>query len=192
MKKILRLPIFILVTCGLMSCGVAKRTVKEPAAGNHSRKAKSKSQSHKPESHSLPPPAYATSAYSVSKYKEIEVSLRQAYRDWEGTPYVWGGESPAGVDCSGFMQLLFRQYFGVKLPRTTRQQLYAGKFVQRNDLKSGDLVFFDTGAKELHVGVIVDGSNFLNASTSQGVTISSLQDQYWNSHYMTARRVMEF
>jgi lipoprotein Spr len=191
-----------------MGCGTAKRTLRPSSkAAVHSSEDHAHHRSHPShhvsphssdtgndahdnhtaDSHSSPSPAYA-----VSKYAEVKVSLQQAYRDWKGTNYVWGGETHAGIDCSGLIQIIFKRYFGVKLPRNTKRQLYRGKFVHRSDLKSGDLVFFHTGHKELHVGIIVTGNQFLHASVSQGVTISSLKDRYWKSHYMTARRVLQF
>jgi cell wall-associated NlpC family hydrolase len=162
--------------CLLISCGIAKQAVHPSLPLPHRSKPSSSSPS---------------AASSISKYAEVKVSLRQAYRDWKGTPYLWGGESHSGVDCSGLMQRIFKRYFGVDLPRTTKRQLYTGTAVSRKELKSGDLVFFNTGRKELHVGVIVKGDKFLHASVSQGVTISSLRNHYWKSHYMTARRVMQ-
>jgi cell wall-associated NlpC family hydrolase len=175
--KISYLIIVASTACLLISCGVAKRTVRQSPPPPHPSESS---------------PSSLPSASSVSKYAEVKVSLRQAYRDWKGTPYVWGGESHRGIDCSGLMQFIFKSYFGVDLPRTTKRQLYTGVTVPREDLKSGDLVFFNTGHKELHVGVIVGRKKFLHASVSQGVMISSLKEQYWKSHYMSARRVMQF
>ncbi|HYW34793.1 MAG TPA: NlpC/P60 family protein [Balneolaceae bacterium] len=181
MVKTWHIPTLLLTVALMMSCGVAKRTVRQSPPTPHP--------SHRPKpSHRSSPPA----TISVSKYNEVKASLKQAYRDWKGTPYKWGGESHHGIDCSGFTQLVFKRYFGVDLPRTTRRQLYAGSKVSRQNLKSGDLVFFKTGRKRLHVGIIVKGKKFLQASVSQGVIISSLKKHYWESHYLTARQVMHF
>ncbi len=160
----------------MMGCGVSERTMQptpreEPARGGSSS--------------NMPSPL------SVSKKEEVQVSLEQAYRDWQGTPYVLGGSSARGIDCSAFMQILFDDYFGIDIPRNTKRQLYAGSGVRRGALTTGDLVFFKTGRKTLHVGVIVEDEEFLHASTSQGVTTSSLDDRYWRSRYLAGRRVME-
>jgi cell wall-associated NlpC family hydrolase len=192
MMKISCVVMLIFTTGFLMSCGVASRQVVKkssvpPAFPSKPTISSASESSTRHNSHSSLPPLI-----KVSKYEEVKVSLQQAYRDWKGTPYVWGGESLRGVDCSGFVQLIFKQYFGVKLPRSTKRQLYTGITVSRKNLKSGDLVFFKTGRKELHVGIFIHHDKFLNASVSEGVTISSLQDIYWKSHYMTARRVLQF
>lgn len=126
----------------------------------------------------------------VSPVAEMRASLEQAHRDWKGTPYVLGGASQAGVDCSRFVSIVFDRYFGEDLPNNTRTQLNAGRGIRRNELRTGDLVFFRTGRQTLHVGIMVEGDEFLHASTSQGVTMSSLSDDYWSSRYLAARRVM--
>lgn len=120
----------------------------------------------------------------------VKSSLKNAYDDWKGTPYEFGGISTRGVDCSAFMQIIFDEYLNIDLPRSTNQQIYVGRKVNRSNLQPGDLIFFKTGRKTLHVGVIVDNRRFLHASTSQGVTISSLKSYYWRSRFLTAKRVL--
>lgn len=129
-------------------------------------------------------------AASVSSIKGTRTSLMQAYRDWKGTPYVLGGASSRGVDCSSFVRIVFDDYFDIDLPSNTRTQLNAGSGIRRASLRTGDLVFFRTGRKTLHVGIITEGKDFLHASTSKGVMISNLNDYYWSSRYLAARRVM--
>lgn len=126
----------------------------------------------------------------VSEYDEVNASLMQAYRDWKGTPYRLGGDSSSGVDCSSLVRIIFDEYFDIELPPTTVTQLNAGAGVRRTSLKTGDLVFFKTGRKTLHVGIIIKNNEFLHASTSNGVMISRLDERYWSSRYLAARRVM--
>src|SRR5699024_10930388 len=123
------------------------------------------------------------SAHILSK-NGLQASLQKAYHDWKGTPYRWGGSSTAVGDCSAFMQIIFDKYLNVGLPRSTRRQLYVGRKVDRSNLKIGDLIFFKTGRKTIHVGVIIGNKRFLHASTSQGVTISSLKKYYWRSRFL--------
>jgi cell wall-associated NlpC family hydrolase len=108
-----------------------------------------------------------------------------------GVPYVWGGTTPSGFDCSGFVQYVFKQH-GVSLNRTTRTQYQHGSFVTKSNLQPGDLVFFQntytTGIS--HVGIYIGNGDFIHASSSKGVVISSLSNSYWSSHYYGARRVL--
>ena len=117
------------------------------------------------------------------------VSLAQQYL---GVPYVYGGSSPSGFDCSGFTMYIFAQV-GVKLPHGATSQLSYGDSVSRSELQPGDLVFFqDYGAVASHVGIYIGGDQFIHASSSSGnsrcVTVSSLAESYYANHYYTARR----
>lgn len=114
----------------------------------------------------------------------------QAYRDWKGTPYLLGGESKSGVDCSRLVNIIFDDYFGIDLPANTREQLNVGNGIRRLSLRTGDLVFFRTGRRTLHVGIMVDRNEFLHASTSAGVMISELESSYWSNRYLAARRIL--
>lgn len=118
------------------------------------------------------------------------VSIAQQYL---GTPYVYGGASPSGFDCSGFTMYVFAQV-GIKLPHGATSQLSYGTAVSRSELQPGDLVFFqDYGAVASHVGIYIGGDQFIHASSSSGnsrcVTTSSLSESYYANHYLTARRV---
>ncbi|MCR9131414.1 MAG: NlpC/P60 family protein [bacterium] len=122
--------------------------------------------------------------------RALRGKLDQALQDWKGTRYILGGTSRRGIDCSAFMQVVFKDYLGVTLPRTTREQMTIGSSVRRRNLKIGDMVFFKTGRTTYHVGVMINGEQFLHASTSSGVTISNIQNQYWVSTYLTTRRIL--
>lgn len=116
-------------------------------------------------------------------------ALNQAHTDWRGTPYILGGSGIGGIDCSSFTQIVFDDYFGIKLPRNTRQQLQEGSSVRRNHMRPGDLVFFKTGRNLLHVGIVMEGDRFLHASVSSGVVISRLSQRYWSTKYLGSRRI---
>ena len=119
----------------------------------------------------------------------VKTALLAQYSNWKGTQYHWGGTTRDGVDCSSLMQQIFQDSLHKKLPRTTVQQIKNGERVSKENLKPGDLVFFKTEPDTRHVGVYIGDHEFIHASKSQGVTISSLDDQYWINHYETARRL---
>ena len=112
-------------------------------------------------------------------------------KQYLGVPYVWGGTSPSGFDCSGLVYYVFRQH-GINLNRTAATQYQHGTYVTKSNLRPGDLVFFQNTYKEgiSHVGIYVGDGQFLHASSSQGVTISALSNSYWASHYYGARRIL--
>ena len=119
-------------------------------------------------------------------------ALDRTYRAYLGTPYVWGGTSHAGIDCSGLTSNTYGEN-RVKIPRVSRDQFRAGALVAGDGLRDGDLVFFNTlGAGVSHVGMVVDARNrrFVQASSSKGVTVSDLDGKYYKTRYLGARRVV--
>lgn len=121
--------------------------------------------------------------------EDIVVTLREYFKRWQGTRYRHGGLSKKGVDCSGFTLLTYQELFGLALPRTVREQVKKGKKVPRASLKPGDLVFFKTGSFQRHVGIYVENEQFIHASRSKGVTISELNNRYWQKNYWRANRL---
>jgi lipoprotein Spr/probable lipoprotein NlpC len=116
--------------------------------------------------------------------------LYQKYEEWDSAPYKRGGRSKKGVDCSSFVQIVYKDGFGVELPRTTGEQALQGYDIKKNALQVGDLIFFKTGTKSKHAGIIIEEGKFLHASTDTGVTISQLNNPYWKNRYWTSRRVL--
>lgn len=119
----------------------------------------------------------------------IRTVLRTAY-NMRGVPYVFGGTSPYGFDCSGFTQYAFSAA-GYNLPRMADSQYYAFRKVSSGNLQPGDLVFFSTYASGAsHVGIYVGNGQFIHAGTSTGVTVSALWEGYWGARYIGAARVI--
>ena len=112
-------------------------------------------------------------------------------KQYIGVPYVWGGTSPKGFDCSGLVQYVFKAH-GISLNRTAETQYKHGSYVSKNNLKPGDLVFFQNTYKAgiSHVGIYIGNGQFIHASSSKGVTISNLSSSYYTSHYYGARRIL--
>ncbi len=106
-------------------------------------------------------------------------------------PYVWGGASPSGFDCSGFINYVYSKN-GINLPRVTSDQYKAGSSVSKANLKPGDLVFFETYKPgPSHVGIYLGNNQFIHASSgSEKVIISSLTSSYYTEHYIGSRRVL--
>ena len=108
------------------------------------------------------------------------------------TPYRYGGESRSGIDCSAFTQKVYGNSLNVNLPRTAREQYKRWEiFKNKNELKFGDLVYFNTSARYYpgHVGIYLDDNLFAHASSSRGVIVSSLNNIYYASKFIGANRV---
>lgn len=110
-----------------------------------------------------------------------------------GVKYVWGGSSPKGFDCSGFVKYVFGN-FGINLVRTSTGQAKEGSGVTKSDLQMGDLVFFDTNGGQNginHVGIYIGSGKFIQSSSgSKYVVISSISEGFYKDTYMKARRVI--
>ena len=108
-----------------------------------------------------------------------------------GVPYVHGGAGTDGMDCSGYTMIVYKNAIGKLLPRSSAEQSKLGTTVELNNLKFGDLIFFNTtGESASHVGIYLGDDLFAHASVSFGVTISSLQSSYYAKRYETARRII--
>jgi cell wall-associated NlpC family hydrolase len=155
----------VLVICGLfLSLGCAPKVIIQS-----------------PES--VPPAVTAPS----SKSRVSELLLEQ-FQIWKGVPHRVGGTDRRGVDCSGLMQIVFRDAFGLNLPRTSREQGQLGRKVEARDMRPGDLVYFEDKGGD-HIGVIVEKGVFLHASSTIGVTLSKM-DVYWWSQLRRVQRVL--
>ena len=118
----------------------------------------------------------------------IATSLTRSALRFLGTPYVFGGTSGYGFDCSGYVQHVYAM-LGIHLPRTADAQFYAGSRPV-GGVRTGDLVFFQTYEPgPSHVGIYLGNGHFVHASSSHGVMVSSLSDSYWSARYLGAKRV---
>ncbi|MGI5911774.1 MAG: NlpC/P60 family protein [Syntrophomonadaceae bacterium] len=111
--------------------------------------------------------------------------------EYLGTPYRYGGQAPGGFDCSGFTSYIFK-HFGFNLPHNAASQANLGIAVGKNELTSGDLVFFKINSTIDHVGIYCSDGKFIHSSSprSGGVIYSSLSEPYYSRTYVTARRIM--
>ena len=178
---------FFLLACTavvLVSCGASK-----PVAVNKNKPVPTKSV-----------PKTSNLRTLESNYKGgVDIFVKDLLKDAEkylGAPYKYGGNTSSGFDCSGFTTKVFAEN-SYKLPRRSEEQASFGKKIDISKVKPGDLLFFATsgGKKVSHVGIVhnVRSSGevqFIHASTSKGVIISSLNEKYWNNAYLHAQTVL--
>lgn len=147
-----------------------KAKIQPPKVGNHSKKTEIKTDP-------LP---------KTSETKVNHSNLIQTASSLKGTPYVWGGTSPVGFDCSGFIQYVFNKH-GKSIPRTTSDLYQQGDSV--SSLQPGDLVFFTTyKSGPSHAGIYLGDRTFIHAGSSTGVAKASLDQPYWSQRYLGAKR----
>jgi lipoprotein Spr len=119
-----------------------------------------------------------------------DAHLIEFLESWYGTRYKMGGTTQEGVDCSAFVQTFMMSMYGVELPRTSKEQYQQASRISKKELTEGDLVFFHTGRKRgiSHVGIYLRNNKFVHASTSSGVMISDLSEDYYRSRYVGSGR----
>ena len=151
------------------------------------------------------------------EYDKLISNLLKKSKDYIGIPYVWGGETTRGMDCSAFVRSLYSN-FGFKLPRVSRDQSKVGELIPRDKLKVGDLLFFDTRnyrdksdittpskaheyAQKMedgfvpntvsHVGMYIGNNKMIHASSGHGyITEDSLESNYYKTRFLFARRII--
>ena len=109
--------------------------------------------------------------------------------EWWATRYRYGGITKAGIDCSAYSGALLNKVFGVQTPRTARAMYSVCDKIEKENLKEGDLVFFNTRGGVSHVGVYLGNSYFTHASVGNGVTISSLDENYYSKKFIVGGRI---
>lgn len=131
--------------------------------------------------------------YAILLNTEVELlednRLLEHIDEWYGTRYRYGGTTKSGIDCSAFVQAVYLSAFALSLPRTARDQYRNSRIISATEMKTGDLVFFNTTGGISHVGIYLQNNKFVHASTSQGVTISDMFDPYYLSRFIGIGRV---
>lgn len=132
----------------------------------------------------------STNTTEVGAVNDLDLtanSIIEYAKQFIGTPYLWGGTTPNGFDCSGFIMYVYKKN-GINIPRTVIDIWNYGNSV--NELQVGDFVFFETYKKgPSHLGIYLGNDQFLHAGTSSGVTISDINTNYWSSKYLGAKRI---
>lgn len=146
----------------------------------------------------LPPgfkgPKELSRLYGVRITPDDNIYLYNAGAQWLGVPHRFGGMNTRGVDCSGFVAILYDDIYGIRLSRSSADMLKRNcKKVSRGKLREGDLVFFQTGRGNKrtpnHVGIYLKNGRFIHVSTSRGVMVSRLDEPYYMRTWITGGRV---
>lgn len=134
---------------------------------------------------------FITSSEFAKTVDKDEIMFK--FIEYMNTPYLWGGTSKRGIDCSAFIQTMFYQALGVTLPRTSLEQSGVGEEIEKSELKFGDLIFFDTMRKGrvTHVGMYLGNGLFAHSGSKTGVAVANLDDEFYTRTYLKARRVTE-
>ncbi|OAH57933.1 MULTISPECIES: NlpC/P60 family protein [Bacillaceae] len=124
-----------------------------------------------------------------SQVKAASSNLVSVAKKYTGVPYVWGGNTPKGFDCSGFLKYVFNEGAETNIPRTVADIYNKGTKVSSPQV--GDVVFFQTYKKGAsHAGIYIGGNKFIHSSSSKGVTTTSLDNSYWSQRYLGAKRII--
>ena len=146
--------------------------------------------------HKAPENALNTASASEEPKDKRVYNITATALKFQGTSYKYGGTTEDGMDCSGLVYTSFLEE-NIALPRSSRGMSLEGKRLSIKDVNVGDLLFFETNKRKKvinHVGLVVEVQPghilFIHSSTSSGVIISSLADNYWFDHFVMARRVI--
>ncbi len=116
--------------------------------------------------------------------------LYETVNSWLGVPYLYGGTTRAGIDCSAFVGAVYKDVYGITLHRTANDMLRDVQLISRSQLREGDLLFFiNSKGKVSHVGIYLKDGLFAHSSTSNGVSVSRVDGGYWEKHFYKGGRV---
>jgi len=125
---------------------------------------------------------------SVDAVRNLFADIRQ----YLGIRYRFGGDSPAGFDCSGFVKFMFSKELHLDLPHSSREMATMGARVDRSELRPGDLVFFTNGKNRIsHVGIFIGNGAFVHSSLSKGITRDTLDERYYSQRFATGVRILD-
>ncbi|GAA4378287.1 C40 family peptidase [Hymenobacter koreensis] len=133
---------------------------------------------------------YAQTLGIKADYDE-DASLLRTVSEWMGTPYRFGSNTKKGTDCSGFVTRVFKEAYGINLVHSSRSMFNNVKRVAKDEMQTGDLVFFRRGPGQpiYHVGIYLKDGKFAHAATNGGVMVSSLSQAYYQRNFYAAGRV---
>ncbi|MBR1549988.1 MAG: C40 family peptidase [Bacteroidales bacterium] len=137
-----------------------------------------------------PSSARVSNPLGLSYSEKDNMELYEAINSWLGVPYKYGGTDRNGIDCSAFVGVIYKQVYGITLNRTANDMTRDVTFISKTQLREGDLVFFtNSKGKVSHVGIYLKDGLFAHSSTSNGVSVSRLDNTYWQKHFYKGGRV---
>lgn len=133
---------------------------------------------------------YFSQEVGFQLYNGANLLLYDTISSWLGTPYKYAGNCTKGIDCSGFVTVLFNSVYGKKIGARNSSEMYQLlSHVDQDHMKEGDLVFFKISKRRIsHVGLYLGNNHFVHSSTSKGVIISNLDEPYYKKHFAGAGR----
>lgn len=188
MKKILHI---IAILCIISACTPTIRFAKVKNSTQKVKKTKKSSSQNNTEpklDYKKPESIDLGKLQKRSGLEEYQLIILQKSEEWIGTPYRYGGDSKSGIDCSAFVQNVMKE-IGLELPRTAQNQYEFSHLISKSYAEIGDLVFFNNGRKVSHVGIYIGDDMFVHASSSLGVTTSSLKEKWYNEKFYGIGRV---
>lgn len=180
----------ITVISGISSC---QSTIRFSSKAGEETSSSSRATPHTPKHRASSSTASTTPkiVYPPERLNDTQERLLSAAARWLGTPYRYGSTTRAGTDCSGFVMRVFEESGIGMLPRSTKDQFSIGTPVEREQLRTGDLLFFNTnGVGVSHVGLYVGRDSVIHASSTYGVVKQSLSETYLTRVFVGARRVL--
>ena len=194
-KQIKVLTLFVSMVLLMASCVPVNKALNgsssrpnhsQPRTNNSSRtNSTARSNSNRSNTSSTASSTTANSVYDQSKQylRQQGSTLTDYCVSWVGTPHVLGGKSRQGTDCSGFVYNVYKDVYDIELPRRSQDmEKEVDILSSKNKLREGDLVFFGKSNVN-HVGIFLNEDNFIHASTSKGVIVSSLEEKYWKNNF---------
>ncbi|RTQ53581.1 hypothetical protein EJV47_02240 [Hymenobacter gummosus] len=135
---------------------------------------------------------YYSQALGIQADYTEDASLLRTITEWLGTPYRFGSNTKKGTDCSGFVTRVFKEAYGITLVHSSRSMFSNAKRVAKDEMKTGDLVFFRRGPGQpiYHVGIYLKDGKFAHSATNGGVMVSSLEQPYYHRNFYAAGRVI--
>lgn len=188
---------FLLLICLLTACTMPIRTGYDRKIGDYKPipKPQTASSESSVSNTSKKDNSEISKKASIKKTAEIKNNSKKSFEEfikpWLGTRYKFGGASRSGTDCSGYVMQIYKTKLNINLPHNAAAMYKMGGAVKFNQWKEGDLIFFGNLWGINHVGIYLNGNRFTHASSSQGVTITPMETEYWKSRYKGARRLIE-